>query len=241
MAGYRKIRASHVAVVGVGGVGSWTAEALARAGVGQITLIDLDHVSESNVNRQVHALTNTLGMAKVIAMRNRIHEIQPGCLVNIVEQFLDGENCESLLTDGLTAVVDACDQSTAKFALAKWALNPLRQTTVFVCCGAAGGKTEANLVEIADLARTTHDPLLASLRSRLRRDGTVPRSANRTRIECVFSREEISVPEAVVEETLDGNLSCHGYGSSVAVTATFGMVAAGRVMKRIAQSVRLAN
>lgn len=213
-----------MAVVGLGGVGSWAAEALARSGVARLVLVDLDHVAESNINRQVQACGRTIGQAKALALQERFADIHPGCEVWVVEDFVTPQNWPALLPLPVDALVDACDQVRAKQALAAWSL---REGVPQVCVGAAGGKRQAALVEVADLADTTHDPLLAGLRQRLRRDGEVPRSG-RTGLRCVFSREPVQAPPGACE--VDGSLNCHGYGSSVAVTATFGMVAAGEAL-----------
>ena len=230
-AGYARVRAAGVAVIGVGGVGSWAAEALARSGVARLVLVDLDHVTESNINRQVQALTSTLGMAKVQALRDRVADIHPGCEVIVMEEFVSPANWPALLTAKVDAVIDACDQSSAKSTLAAWSL---KSGVPLVCVGAAGGKRQAQCVEVEDLADTTHDPLLAGLRQRLRKDGAAPRTG-RIGLRCVFSRESVAAPAAAGgagpnEEGHDGTLNCHGYGSSVTVTATFGMVAAGEVL-----------
>ena len=267
-AGYRRLRAARVAVVGLGGVGSWAAEALARSGVARLVLIDLDHVAESNINRQVQALGATLGMAKAEALRQRIADIHPGCEVHTVEDFAGPHNWPGLLSAEVDVLIDACDQSAAKLALAAWALQT---GTAAVCVGAAGGKQSAQRVEVADLAEVTHDPLLASLRQRLRKQGAARQG--RIGLACVFSRENVALPVAEAEaacataaasggmagdaaaglsgETTgvttdlgpdrtsdgeaggatDGTLNCSGYGSSVTVTATFGLVAAGEAIR----------
>jgi tRNA A37 threonylcarbamoyladenosine dehydratase len=235
-AGYERLRAAHVVVVGVGGVGSWTAEALARSGVRALTLIDLDHVAESNVNRQVQADSRTLGAAKVLALRDRIASIHPACRVRPVEAFVEPGNWPALLGGAaIDGVVDACDQVRAKQVIASWAL----QTKVpLVIAGAAGGKRAAQHVEVVDLAHTTHDPLLATLRQRLRKAGA-PRTGA-IGLCCVFSREVVAMPEREVDDAscaIDGSLNCAGYGSTVAVTATFGMVAAGEIMQRVSAGV----
>jgi tRNA threonylcarbamoyladenosine dehydratase len=219
-----------VAVVGLGGVGSWAVEALARSGVALLVLIDLDHVAESNINRQVQASGATLGMAKAEALRQRCADIHPGCEFVTVEEFVSADNWPALLPVPVDVVIDACDQPTAKAAMAAWAL---KTGTPLVCVGAAGGKQAAQSVEVADLAETTHDPLLASLRQRLRKAGVAPRQGP-IGVRCVFSREPVQQPTAEVEgqacAPADGSLNCHGYGSSVTVTATFGFVAAGAAL-----------
>ena len=223
-AGYARLRAARVAVVGVGGVGSWAAEALARSGVALLVLVDLDHVAESNINRQVQALGHTLGQSKVLALRERIADIHPGCEVLAVEEFVDEHNWPALLPQPVDVLIDACDQVRAKAALAAWALAGARP---FVSVGAAGGKRLAQRVDVDDLAAVTHDPLLASLRQRLRREHGAPRQG-RMGLRCVFSREPVIPPAEACDS--DGTLNCHGYGSSVTVTASFGMVAAGEAI-----------
>ncbi len=236
-AAYARLRAARVAVVGLGGVGSWAAEALARCGVARLVLIDLDHVAESNVNRQVQALGRTLGQAKVQALAERIADIHPGCQVLAVEDFVAPDNWPALLPAPVDVLVDACDQVRAKLALAAWSL---REGVPLVCVGAAGGKRQPQRVEVADLAEATHDPLLASLRQRLRKEAGAPRQGP-IGVRCVFSRESVVAPAAVCEAdepgaaatAVDGSLNCHGYGSSVMVTATFGMVAAAQVLQAL--------
>lgn len=240
--GAQRIFDAHLMVVGIGGVGSWVAEALARSGVGRLTLVDLDHLAESNVNRQIHALTSTLGQAKVQAMRERIALINPHAVVDAVDDFVTPDNWLTLAATfaephaGATtafALVDACDQQSAKTAMAAWALA--RQVCLLTV-GAAGGKRLAHRVEVDDLSHTTHDPLLAQLRYRLRKQHGAPREG-RMGLTCVFSREPVEGPEMTSEQpqASDGSLNCHGYGSSVAVTATFGQCAAGWVLDTVAR------
>jgi tRNA threonylcarbamoyladenosine dehydratase len=230
--GAARIRRAHIAVVGIGGVGSWAAEALARSGVGALTLVDLDHVAESNINRQVHALASTLGQAKVAAMRERIALIHPGCKVTTVEEFVEPDNWPQLLPGGVHAVLDACDAVKAKAAMAAWAL---REKAEFVACGAAGGKRLAHKVDIDDISATTHDPLLAQMRYRLRKFHGAPKEGRKIGVACVFSREAVAPPDPSCNiDAGDGSLNCHGYGSVVSVTATFGQCAAGWLLDRIA-------
>jgi tRNA threonylcarbamoyladenosine dehydratase len=233
VAGAAAIRKAHVAVVGVGGVGSWAAEALARSGVGEITLIDLDHVAESNINRQIHALAGTLGQAKVQAMRERILQINPVCIVHGIEEFVEPGNWPALLPDTAGAVIDACDQVKAKAAMAAWAVMT---GALFISVGAAGGKRLAHKVDIDDLANTTHDPLLAQLRYRLRKFDGAAREGKKIGVACVFSREPVAPPDPSCAIEGDGSLNCHGYGSVVSVTATFGQCAAGWILDRLAAS-----
>ena len=174
--GAARIRAAHVVVVGIGGVGSWTAEALARSGVSKLTLIDMDHVAESNINRQIHALTSTVGQAKIEAMRERIAQINPACEVNCIDDFVDPDNWLKLLPGGADAVIDACDQIKAK---AEMAAHARKAKQCFISVGAAGGKRLAHLVDIGDLSATTHDPLLSQLRYRLRKQYGAPKDGKR--------------------------------------------------------------
>jgi tRNA A37 threonylcarbamoyladenosine dehydratase len=233
VAGAQRIFDAHVVVVGIGGVGSWAVEALARSGVRRLGLIDLDHVSESNINRQIHACTATLGMSKVDAMRQRIEGFHPGCQVDAVDEFVTADNWPGLLQGQRPdAVIDACDQIRAKTAMAAWA----RQAGVrFVSVGAAGGKCRAHAVEVADLSEVTHDPLLAQLRYRLRKHHLGARQG-RMGTTCVFSREAVAAPDAACGVgDGDGSLNCHGYGSVVSVTASFGFCAAGWVLQELAR------
>ena len=223
---YARIRALRVAVVGVGGVGSWAAEALARSGVAALTLVDLDQVAESNINRQVQALGATVGQAKVDALAARIADIHPGCAVHRVEQFAEADNWPAVLPQPVDVVIDACDGVRAKEAMAAWAL---RERRALVVSGAAGGKRRPQAIESADLADAIHDPLLASLRNRLRRQHGAARRGP-IGLVCVFSREPVTRPDAA-DCAVDGSLNCHGYGSSVTVTAAFGMTAAALALE----------
>jgi tRNA threonylcarbamoyladenosine dehydratase len=248
-AGYASVRAGRVAVVGLGGVGSWAAEALARSGVARLVLIDLDHVAESNINRQVQALSSTLGQAKVQALCARIAQIHPACEVLGVEDFVTETNWPALLPAPVDVLIDACDQVRAKASLAAWALA---SGTPLVCVGAAGGRERPDQVEVADLAGVTHDPLLAALRQRLRqsrRRAGLAVPAGPWGLRCVFSREALVQPPTAacapgVEAQPSGTaaavftpgLNCAGYGSSVMVTACFGLVAAAEavaVLRRV--------
>ncbi|MEZ0306682.1 MAG: ThiF family adenylyltransferase, partial [Ramlibacter sp.] len=224
--GAAAIRNAHVVVVGIGGVGSWAVEALARSGVGHLTLVDLDHIAESNINRQVHALAATLGQAKVQAMAERIAQINPTCKVSGIEEFVEPGNWPALLPEGVDAVIDACDQVKAKTAMADWAR---RSGAMFISVGAAGGKRLAHKVDVDDLANTTHDPLLAQVRYQLRKTHGAPREGKKMGVQCVFSREAVAPPDPSCAIEGDGSLNCHGYGSVVSVTATFGQCAAGWV------------
>ena len=224
------VRNAHVAVVGIGGVGSWAAEALARSGVGRITLVDFDQVAESNINRQIHAILSSVGQSKVDAMRDRILSFFPECQVTCVEAFAEPDNWPSVLPVGVNAVIDACDQSRAKVAMAAWA----RKTgTLHVMVGAAGGKRHAENVAVADVLDVTHDPLLAKVRYQLRRELASLRTAKKMGITCVYSPEAVAPPDASCGLAGDGSLNCHGFGSLVTVTASFGFCAAGVILNKL--------
>lgn len=226
-----RLAASHVCVIGIGGVGSWAVEALARSGVGRLTLIDLDHVAESNINRQAHALDATLGQAKVQAMAERIHGINPQARVDTVEDFVTPDNVADLL-NGFDLVVDAIDNVRAKVAIA---VHCRRQRLPLLMAGGAGGKRDPARIRVADLSATEQDPLLSKVRATLRREHGYPREAGRKfGIEVVYSTEPLRYPPA----SCDGGrgpqgLACAGFGSSMAVTASVGLFLAARAMERL--------
>lgn len=231
LTGAQRIKGAHVAVVGIGGVGSWAAESLARSGVGKLSLIDLDHVAESNINRQIHAIDASLGQAKVLAMRDRIYTFAPHCQVTPIDEFVTPANWPDLLPDGIDAVIDACDQWRIKTLLANWAI---RSNIFFVTSGAAGGKKFAHLVNMDDLSKVSHDPLLAKVRYQLRKEFAAPSGGKKMSVACVFSCEPVAPPDDSCSTGSDGSLNCHGFGSLVTVTATFGQCAAGYVLNQLA-------
>jgi tRNA threonylcarbamoyladenosine dehydratase len=237
-AGAASIRSSHVMVVGIGGVGSWAVEAFARSGIGRITMVDMDHVSESNINRQVHATQTTLGQSKIVAMQERIALINPECKVTCIDDFVTPENWLSMVPADVSVVIDACDQVHAKVAMAAWAMQAIGNKAskpLFIAVGAAGGKRLAHLVDIDDLSKTTHDPLLAQLRYRLRKEHGAAREGKKIGVHCVFSKEAVLQPDRTADiGTTDNTLNCSGYGSVVSVTATFGQCAAGWALDKLA-------
>ena len=232
----QRIFGLHVMIVGIGGVGTWVAEALARMGVGRLSLVDLDHVAESNINRQLHATDAALGQAKVEAMRARIHSFHPTCVVQCIDEWVTPENWEALvLADDLPdVVIDACDQWRAKLAMAAWSL---RHRMPLVCVGAAGGKRRPQDVECEDLSSVTHDPLLAKLRYQLRRQHGAART-RRMGVACVFSRETVQPSAWAQCDAQDSSLNCHGYGSAATVTGCFGLVAAAAAVDMALARVR---
>lgn len=244
-AGLAALRQAHVCVVGIGGVGAWAAEALARSAVGRITLIDLDHIAESNLNRQIHALESTLGQAKVEAMAERIRLINPQCQVELIDDFLEVDNLAGYLGRGYSAVIDAIDSVKTKTALVAWCR---RNKIKLITCGGAGGQLDPTQIQIADLAKTTQDPLLAKVRQNLRRDYGYSRDPKkRFEIPAVFSTEQLIYPaeegascevdSAAGAEGVTG-LNCAGFGSSVCVTASFGLIAASWVLRKIVEQAK---
>ena len=233
-----RFQAAHVCVVGIGGVGSWAAEALARSAVGRITLVDLDMVAESNVNRQIHALGDEFGKAKTRAMAERILAINPACRIEEIEDFVTPDNLDQVLGRGFDFVIDAIDQVRTKAAMIAWCK---RHGVPVVTAGGADGQIDPTRIEIADLAQTIQDPLLSKVRSTLRKeyanDGFTRDLKKKFGIPAVFSTEPLRYPEsgATCDEppTLAG-LNCAGYGSSVCVTAPFGLFAASAALRHLA-------
>jgi tRNA A37 threonylcarbamoyladenosine dehydratase len=229
-------RAARVVVVGIGGVGSWAAEALVRSAVGHLTFVDLDHVAESNTNRQIHALGDAYGKAKVDAMAGRARAINPACTVRAIDEFATVDNAASLV-QGADVVLDCIDQVIAKAALIAAAKAA---DVAIVTCGAAGGRFDPTRVRCDDLARLAGDPLLARVRHKLRRDHGFPRDTRdgkqppRFGVIGVYSDEPLQRPAPVCDAegrlATGAALACAGYGSSVVVTATMGFVAAGQAL-----------
>lgn len=234
--GAERLRLAHVCVVGIGGVGSWSAEALARTGIGRITAVDLDMVAESNTNRQIHALGDIYGKAKVEAIAERIRAINPDCEVSCIEDFVTPENVAQLLDQNFSVVIDAIDQVRAKAAMIAFCR---RHNTPIVIAGAAGGQIDPTQVRIADLSQTVQDPLLAKVRSLLRREHGFPRDKKKFGVSAVFSTEPLRYPEAnnaCNAERGPAGLNCAGFGSSVCVTSVFGMAAAAQAINLIIQA-----
>ena len=228
------LRLASVCVVGLGGVGSWSAEALARTGIGRITLVDLDIVAESNTNRQIQALGDAYGKDKVGAMAERISAINPACEITCIDDFVTAENVADILGQNFSVVIDAIDQVRVKAAMIAFCRN---ERTPIVTAGAAGGQIDPTQIRVADLSKTVQDPLLANVRSRLRREYGFPRDTKKKfDVSAVFSTEQLRYPE--LEQSCDSQrspagLNCAGFGSSVCVTATFGMVASAQAIRLI--------
>ena len=235
-----RFRTAHVCVVGVGGVGSWVVEALARSAIGQLTLIDLDNVAESNINRQIQALTDTIGQAKIVALAERIAQINPFCRVTQIEDFITPDNLQQMIgVQAYDYVVDAIDSVKAKTALIAFCRA---HAIPLITIGGAGGQTDPTRIDVRDLSKTEQEPLLAKVRKRLRSEYGFPRGIkNKFNVDAVFSMEPLQLPESAESCSLDGDerngvtgLNCAGFGSSVAVTASFGMVAAAHLLRKLA-------
>lgn len=257
------LRGAHVAVAGIGGVGSWCAEALARSGVGALSLIDLDHVAESNINRQLHALTDTVGQSKVVAMAQRVHGINPDCRVQMIDDFVSADNVDELFANDVDVLIDATDQAQAKIAMI---LLARARRSPIVVCGGAGGKTDPLRLRAGDLSAAVNDALLSKLRNTLRRLHGFPKAADqagkvrkripRMGVRALWFDQPAILPALWLQERQAGSadahavarpdmgeiaaqapeaavlqgLSCAGYGSAVAVTASMGMAAANEAI-----------
>jgi tRNA A37 threonylcarbamoyladenosine dehydratase len=239
--GLQKLRAARVCVVGIGGVGAWAAEALARSGVGALALVDLDEICATNINRQLHALTETVGRAKVEVMAERIRAINPECRVDVEQKFFNKQTTEELLAPKFDFVLDAIDSVTNKVLL----LAKCREKKIpVVSCGGAGGRRDATQICAADLAKVSHDRLLAEVRKKLRKEFQFPADGSPMNIDCVFSAEPLvfAQPDGSICATRvkseDGTrLNCNGgLGSATFVTGTFGFAAAGIIVRKIVES-----
>ena len=240
--GLQRIRDSHVVVIGVGGVGSWVVESLARCGIGELTLIDLDHVAESNINRQLQALDSTLGQAKVLALKDRIGQINGACKVNVIEEFIAADNLDSLLGHlpgrGHTLVADCIDHAKTKAALIAWCK---RRKLPILTVGGAGSCIDPTRVRVLDLSRTDNDSLLSRTRKHLRGLHGFSRNLKRRfSVPAVYSDEErLPLPggDCEVDQAVASDLNCAGYGSVVHVTAVFGFVAASKALEMLTRDL----
>ncbi len=235
--GAQKLRDAHVCIVGIGGVGSWSVEALARTSVGRITVVDLDMVAESNTNRQIQALGEIYGKAKVDAIAERVRAINPDCQVTCIEDFVTHDNIAQILGQPFSVVIDAIDQVRIKTAMVAFCRG---HTRPIVVAGAAGGQIDPTRIQVSDLSQTIQDPLLAKVRSMLRKDHGFPRSGGKKfGVPAVFSTEPLRYPsnsDSCDATAGPSGLNCAGFGSSVCVTSVFGMVAAAQAIDLILQS-----
>jgi tRNA A37 threonylcarbamoyladenosine dehydratase len=236
--GLAKLQTMHICVIGIGGVGSWAAEAVARNAVGTITLIDLDNIAESNVNRQLHAVDGAFGKAKVTAMAERIKTINPAVVVHEIEDFVTVENVNEMLGKDFDGIIDCIDDAKAKAAIAAFCEQ---KNIPIVMIGAAGGRLDATLIKQADLIQVSHDKLLAKVRSLLRRDygystgHSAKGKSAKLGLMCVYSDEMVIKPSQICEtsDSAITGLNCAGYGSSVCVTASFGFAAVGLLLQQL--------
>ena len=237
-----KIVESHVTVIGIGGVGSWVVESLARSAVGELTLIDLDHIAESNINRQIHALSTTLGQSKISAMADRIELINPTCKVNLIDDHLSKENIIDVIPNDCNYIVDCIDEFRVKAAL----INYCKQNKLkMICVGGAGGRVDPTCIKVADITRAEGDALLARTRKELRTVFGFSRNLRRRfDIPCVYSTESLRYPTENNEittsksacSTISGLNCANGFGSISSVTASFAMIATAHVLNKIAAS-----
>lgn len=230
----------HICVIGIGGVGSWVAEALARSGIGQLTLIDMDDICVTNTNRQVHALAETIGELKIEAMAARCKQINPEIKVNVIDDFIDKQNCFDYLSSEFDYIFDAIDSIKAKVALVA---HCKRNKYPLLTCGGAGGQLDPTQIQVTDLAKTIQDPLAAKVRSELRRHYNFSKNPKRKfRVDCVFSTEQLSYPDMDGEicqqkSASDGNMKmdcASGFGASSMVTASFAFVGVAFMLKKLA-------
>lgn len=237
-----RFQTAHVCVIGVGGVGSWAVEALARSAIGKLTLIDLDNVAESNINRQLPALSSTLGAPKIEVLKTRILDINPRCQVQLIEDFVELDTVAQLLTKDMDYVIDCIDNFRVKAALIAYCK---RQKIRVITLGGAGGQRDPSQIRLGDLARSQHDPLLARVRKQLRQDYNFSRNPKRRfEIPCVWSEEQMQFPTAdgVVcsvrpTDSKATSLSCAGgLGSVMTVTASFALFAVSHVLEKLAIS-----
>lgn len=231
---FEAFRQAHIYVIGVGGVGSWATEALARTGVGKITLVDMDVLVESNVNRQLPALSETFGESKIAVMAERAKQINPDIQIELMDDFLTVDNVASILPDKAYAkhnrvvVLDCVDDGAAKLAIA---LHCRFNKVKLVVSGGVGGKIDPMQIRVDDLREVSQDPLLARLRHKLREKNINQALKEKFHMKCVYSIEPLKMATAC-----QSGLNCGGYGSAVVVTATVGMIMAAEALKIIAKS-----
>jgi len=218
---------SHVMVIGIGGVGSWAVEALARTGIGEVTIVDMDVVAASNINRQLPAMTTTLGREKIEIMAERCRAINPRIKVNLIDDYLTPENVKEILAGKPDIILDCIDDVKAKFALM---LHCRFNKIPLIVSGGAGGKLDPLKIRVADLSKTEQDPMLAKLRAQLRAKGICKKPKEKFGITCVYS---IDNPFSSTDVCPSAGLRCGGYGSAVVVTSSFAMVAVSEVLKKL--------
>lgn len=230
--GLAKLRQSHVCVIGIGGVGSWAVEALARTGIGKITMIDMDDICVTNINRQIHAMTGTVAQLKTEAMKERVEKINPECVIEIIDDFITPKNIPEYLNRGYDYVLDAIDSVRTKAALIAYCK---RNKIKLITTGGAGGQTDPSQIQIADLSKTIQDPLAARVRSLLRKEYSFSQNPKRKfGIDCVFSTQPLIFPKMGEGCEVSATMNCaNGFGAVTMVTATFGFFAVSRVIDKL--------
>jgi tRNA A37 threonylcarbamoyladenosine dehydratase len=238
---YQGFQASHICVIGLGGVGSWVVEALARSAIGEFSLIDLDHVAESNINRQLQATESNLGKAKTRALAERVLDINPNCRVHCIETFISNENQAEILNQNYDWVIDCIDNFRTKAALIAYCRrNKIKLLTI----GGAGGMVDPAKIKQVDLSRSRQDPLFSKVRKQLRQEYAFPTNLSRRfNIPCIYSEEQLLYPDdqgnvshqKPSQANATSGLNCaNGFGSSVCVTASFGFYAASYILNKLA-------
>ncbi|MFA9499956.1 tRNA cyclic N6-threonylcarbamoyladenosine(37) synthase TcdA [Mannheimia sp. E30BD] len=230
--GLEKLRRSHICVIGIGGVGSWAVEALARSGIGKITMIDMDDICVTNINRQIHAMSGTVAQLKTEAMKERVERINPECVVEIVDNFITTENIPDYLNRGYDYVIDAIDSVKTKAALIAYCK---RNKIKLITTGGAGGQTDPTQIQITDLSKTIQDPLASKVRSLLRKEYNFSQNPKRKfGIDCVFSTQPLIFPKMGEGCEVSATMNCaNGFGAVTMVTATFGFFAVSRVIDKL--------
>lgn len=235
---------SHICVIGIGGVGSWVAEALARTGIGAITMIDMDDICMTNTNRQIHALRQHVGQPKIDVMAERIYAINPECQVTCIDDFITPDNIAEYLTPHFDYVIDAIDSVRSKAALLSWCR---RHKQPVITIGGAGGQIDPTCIKVTDLAKTVQDPLASKVRARLKSDYKMTRdSKGKLGIDCVYSTEQLLYPQidgsvCNAKQSAQGTkrMDCaSGFGAVTMVTASFGFVAVSHVLKKMLAKMR---
>lgn len=233
--GLAKLRQAHICVIGIGGVGSWAVEALARSGIGKITMIDMDDICVTNINRQIHAMTGTIAQLKTEAMKERIERINPECVVEIIDDFITPENIPEYLNRGYDYVIDAIDSVKTKAALIAYCK---RNKIKMITTGGAGGQTDPTQIQITDLSKTIQDPLASKVRSLLRKEYNFSQNPKRKfGIDCVFSTQSLIFPKMGEGCEVSATMNCaNGFGAVTMVTAAFGFFAVSRVIDKLLKS-----
>lgn len=226
------LRRSHICVIGIGGVGSWAVEALARSGIGKITMIDMDDICVTNINRQIHAMSGTVAQLKTEAMKERIEKINPECQVEIIDDFITPENIPEYLNRGYDYVIDAIDSVRTKAALIAYCK---RHKIKLITTGGAGGQTDPTQIQITDLSKTIQDPLASKVRSLLRKEYNFSQNPKRKfGVDCVFSTQPLIFPKMGEGCEISATMNCaNGFGAVTMVTATFGFFAVSRVIDKL--------